>query len=224
VDLLVFTLLGAFAIGLAHTLEPCEDKAVVSLYALWGSERWREGLILVTLYGLGMTLIDTLLGFLSSFMGEFILKKYDWLFKATAGAITMMFGFFMIKGFSIVHVLHHHDGAGKSFPMYKNEKMLSSLFFGLVRGLPPCPIEIAILSWAAGIGNVLLGTLAVFIFGLGTTIGLIPLGFFMGCFAGAIKRTKASAYVPKITGLIVIIIGFILILSTFGFTTFIFPH
>ncbi|MGQ9513992.1 MAG: hypothetical protein ACUVTL_02930 [Thermoproteota archaeon] len=62
-------LFASFILGLAHTLEPCEDKTVVSLYVLWSSNGWNEGIVLVILFGLDMTLINTSLGFLFSSAG-----------------------------------------------------------------------------------------------------------------------------------------------------------
>ena len=210
------TLLGAFTLGLAHTLEPCEDKAVVSLYTLWGSTRWREGILLVVLYGLGMTLIDTTLGFTFSFLGVTLLEKSRDILQTVAGSITVAFGFFMLTGWSPIHMIHHHNGAARErLEVPERFGRSAALFFGLVRGLPPCPFELAVFLWAASVGNILLGTLTVFVFGMGTTVGLIPLGFVMGGLANAAKRTKYGTWIPKICGLTLVAIGILLIVSSF---------
>jgi len=204
----VATLAGAFVLGLAHTLEPCEDKAVVSLYALWGSERWREGIFLVVLYGLGMALIDASLGFLFAFVGVNLLESFKAILELIAGLITIVFGFFMLTGSSIVHVTHHHDRVSSSGPKVPGRlRMSTALLFGLVRGLPPCPFELAVFIWAASMGSVLIGTVTVFIFGLGTTAGLIPLGFLMGGISGVAKKTKYASWIPKISGFTIVAIG-----------------
>ena len=39
-----YTLLSAFLIGLIHVLEPCEDKAVASIYVAWASKKLKNGL------------------------------------------------------------------------------------------------------------------------------------------------------------------------------------
>jgi sulfite exporter TauE/SafE len=204
------TLIGAFTLGLAHTLEPCEDKAVVSLYTLWGSKRWAEGVFLVVLYGLGMALIDTVLGLVFAYLGASILMQIGGILRVVAGAITVVFGLFMILGAPHIHLIHHHDGVKEEAGMSSNFNRMTILALGLVRGLPPCPFELAILLWAASMGNILAGTLTVFVFGLGTTAGLIPLGVVMGGVAGVARRTSYGRWIPKICGLAMIGIGLVL--------------
>jgi len=213
------TILGAFTIGLAHSLVPCEDKAVVSLYALWGSERWREGILLVVLYGLGMMLINTCFGFAFALVGAGLFETFMGVketLEIVSGVITVAFGFFMLKGHSLVHLVHHHRRTTKEES--EETELLSfgksaALLFGLVRGLPPCPFELAAYLLASSMGNVLAGTAAVFMFGLGTTLGLIPIGFAMGGVARAAKRSRYSVLVPKVCGLIIMVIGVVIALS-----------
>jgi len=213
----VATLAGAFILGLAHTLEPCEDKAVVSLYALWSSERWREGILMVVLYGLGMALIDASFGFLFAFVGVNLLEAFKTILELIAGLITIVFGFFMFTGWSIVHITHHHDGVSSNGAKTSGRlRMSTALLFGLIRGLPPCPFELAVFIWAASMGSVLMGTVTVFIFGLGTTTGLIPLGFLMGGISGVAKKTKYAGWIPKISGFIIVAIG--IALTAFSLT------
>ena len=209
------TLIGAFILGLAHTLEPCEDKAVVSLYALWASEKWREGILMVVLYGLGMALIDTSLGFLFASVGVSLLEAFKAILELIAGLITIVFGFFMLTGWSIIHITHHHNGTSSSEAKTSERlRMSTALLLGLVRGLPPCPFELAVFIWAASMGSVLIGTITVFIFGLGTTAGLIPLGFLMGGISGIAKKTKYAGWIPKISGSAIVAIGIALIISS----------
>jgi len=207
------TLMGAFALGLAHTLEPCEDKAVVSLYSLWGSKKWAEGVFLVVLYGLGMALIDTALGFVFAYLGASLLTQIGGILRVVAGGITAVFGLFMVFGAPHIHLIHHHDGVKVTTELSSGFSRKTVLALGLVRGLPPCPFELAILLWAASMGNVLAGTLTVFVFGLGTTIGLIPLGIVMGGIAGLAKRTSYGQWIPKICGLTMVAIGLILAIA-----------
>ena len=61
-------------------------------------------------------------------------------------------------------------------------------------------------------------TATVFVFGLGTTVGLIPLGLIMGSVTGIISKTKYERFVPKISGLLMMCFGLFLILAPiFGF-------
>jgi sulfite exporter TauE/SafE len=207
-----FSLAVAFVVGLAHTLEPCEDKAVVSLFVFWAAKKLAQAVGLVVLYGLGMALADTAMGFVLSYVGVRWLDIIRTPLEITAGAITLIFGFFMLRGKELTHVGHHHGEAAAP----ANAKLLrwySILGFGIVRGLPPCPVEIAVLLWAASLGNVWHGTATVFVFGLGTTVGLIPLGLIMGGISNAISRTRYESLVPKITAILMMCFGLFLMLA-----------
>jgi sulfite exporter TauE/SafE len=211
-DLANLSLTAAFVVGLAHTLEPCEDKAIVSLFVFWATKKLAHAVGLVVLYGLGMTLADTAMGFVLSYVGVRWLDIVRTPLAVAAGAVTLIFGFFMLRGTELTHVGHHHGEAVAP----TNSKLLhwhSILGFGIVRGLPPCPVEIAVLLWAASLGNVWRGTATVFVFGLGTTVGLIPLGLIMGGISNAISRTRYESIVPKITAILMMCFGLFLMLA-----------
>jgi len=211
-DLANLSLAAAFVVGLAHTLEPCEDKAIVSLFVFWAAKKLSQAIGLVVLYGLGMALADTAMGFVLSYVGVRWLDIVRTPLEITAGAITIIFGFFMLRGKELTHVGHHHGEAAAP----ANSKLLhwhSILGFGIVRGLPPCPVEFAMLLWAASLGNVWRGTATVFVFGLGTTVGLIPLGLIMGGISNAISRTSYESLVPKITAILMMAFGLFLVLA-----------
>jgi len=207
------TFLGAFILGLAHTLEPCEDKAVVSLFIMWAARRLKEAMLLVILYGLGMTLIDTALGALSAYLGVSLLTQYGPVLRVAAGAITALFGLYVFIGAKGAHLLHHHGEASLPEVPSETPRALSVFALGLVRGLPPCPFELAVLAWAASMGSIWRGTLTVFVFGLGTTLGLIPLGLIMRGLAGAVGKSRYRFWIPKICGAIMMAMGIFLALS-----------
>ncbi len=206
------TLAAAFVVGLAHTLEPCEDKAIVSLFVFWATKRLAPAVGLVVLYGLGMALADTAMGFVLSYIGVRWLDVIRTPLEVAAGAITFIFGLFMLRGRGLGHIGHHH---GK-IVVPANPRPLSwygILGFGIIRGLPPCPIEIAVLMWAASLGDVWRGTATVFVFGLGTTVGLIPLGLIMGGLTTAISKTRYESFVPKISAILMMAFGVFLALA-----------
>jgi sulfite exporter TauE/SafE len=215
-DITNLSLGAAFIIGLAHTLEPCEDKVVVSLFIFWATKKLVHAIGLVVLYGLGMALVDTAMGFILSYVGVTWLEALKTPLELIAGAITVVFGVFMLMGRELAHIGHHH-GEAVADTNPKLTRWYSILGLGLVRGLPPCPIEAAILIWAASIGNIWLGTATVFVFGLGTTIGLIPLGLVMGSLTSIISKTRYERFVPKIAAILMIGLGlFIMLAPLFG--------
>lgn len=110
-DLANLTLAAAFVVGLAHTLEPCEDKAIVSLFVFWATKKLAQAVGLVVLYGLGMTMADTAMGFVLSYVGVRWLDIIRTPLEITAGAITLIFGFFMLRSKELAHVGHHHGEA-----------------------------------------------------------------------------------------------------------------
>jgi sulfite exporter TauE/SafE len=211
-DFANLSLAAAFVVGLAHTLEPCEDKAIVSLFVFWASKKLAQAIGLVVLYGLGMALADTAMGFLLSYVGVRWLDMFRTPLEIGAGVITLILGVFMLRGKELTHVGHHHGEA----VVPANSKLLrwySILGFGIVRGLPPCPLEIAMLLWAVSLGDVWRGTATIFVFGLGTTVGLIPLGLIMGGISNAISKTRYKSLVPKITAILMMCFGLFLVLA-----------
>ena len=205
-------LVTAFLLGLAHTLEPCEDKAVISLFVFWATKKLVHAIGLVVLYGLGMALVDTIMGFILSYVGVTWLEAIKTPLEITAGAITVVFGIFMLWGGELTHLGHHHgEAAADAKP--KLTRWYTIFGLGMLRGLPPCPIEVAVLIWAASIGNIWLGTATVFVFGLGTTIGLIPLGLIMGSLTSVISKTRYERFVPRIAAILMIGLGLFLVLA-----------
>lgn len=212
IQLTEYTLLSAFIIGLMHVLEPCEDKAIASIYVVWASKKLKESLVLIFLYGLGMVAIDTLIGFSISFIGVSFLQNFQPYFRISAAIFTIMFGLLTIFK---SHMFESHCYI-KMFKDVKPRSKKSILMFGLVRGLPLCPIEIGILLWAASAGSVLYGTLLVLSFSIGTMISLIPFGIgARGILSIVEKRAgkRIKMLVPFIVGLIIILMGIVLLIE-----------
>lgn len=213
-----FNLLAAFILGLAHTLEPCEDKAVVSFLTIWGSERWKQGIMLVILYGLAMTLVNTTLVAIFSIIGAKYIEGLEIYLAVGASIIMIIFGIVMIWGKHFphfAHLTHHHGKEGEACEktLLPDKERTSTVFLlGMIRGIPYCPVEVAVVLWAISIGSVLAGATVMVMFGLGTTIDLIPLGFIMGGIAQKAKKTKYKKYIPTICGLAFIIFGIALII------------
>lgn len=229
----VFTITAAFVLGLAHTLEPCEDKVIVSILTVWGSKKWKDSIPLVILYGLGMTLINTLLGIVFIYLGAEVLEGLEKYIAIIAGVIFISFGVFMFWGKhfpKITGILHHHTHQherGEICVFDKIERKSKKHFFdktkrnvllaGFIRGLPYCPIETAVVLWAVSTGRLLDGAAIIFTFGIATTVGLIPIGLLFGTIAQKTKDSKYGKYAEKLCSLAIIIVGAILlILTIFG--------
>jgi len=198
------TLTSAFIIGLLHVLEPCEDKAVASIYATMIGKNTKKILFLVFLYGLGMMIADTSLGLIFGFLGAQYLSQFSRQLEIIAASFTVAFGLLV---FMHTHKLESHCYI-KGFGGFKGD--MSILLFGIVRGLPPCPIEMAILVMATSTNSVLYGGLLVAVFGLGTMISLLPFGLAVGGVLSVIRKrygNKAEELIPKISGIVISLIG-----------------
>ncbi|MDD5496427.1 MAG: sulfite exporter TauE/SafE family protein [Candidatus Omnitrophica bacterium] len=204
------TLTSAFVIGLLHVLEPCEDKAVASLYATAIGKNTRRILFLVFLYGLGMMIADTALGVIFGYVGAHLLASISKQLEIIASSLTIAFGLLV---FSHTHELESHCYA-KGFKGMRGD--LSMLTFGIIRGLPPCPIEMAILVMAASTKSALKGGLLVAVFGIGTLISLLPFGLAVGGILTIVKKRfgeKAEHLIPKISGIAISLIGLIMLIK-----------
>lgn len=202
------TLGSAFAIGLLHVLEPCEDKAVASLYATIIGKNTKRIVYLVMLYGLGMMIADTALGVIFGFLGAQYLAKFSKYLEIIAASFTVAFG---IMVFAHTHELESHC-LTKESGILKGD--MSMLVFGIIRGLPPCPIEMAILVMAAATKSALYGGLLVAVFGLGTMLSLLPFGFAVGGILTLVKKRfgeKAEHVIPRVCGAAISVIGLVML-------------
>ena len=198
-------------IGLLHVLEPCEDKAVASLYATAIGKNTKKILFLVFLYGLGMMIADTALGVIFGFLGAQYLAKFSRQLEIAASSFTIAFGLLV---FSHSHELESHCYI-KGFAGVKGD--MSILLFGIIRGLPPCPIEMAILVMAASTKSALHGGLLVASFGLGTLVSLLPFGFAVGGILTIVRKKfgeKAEHLIPKISGAVISLIGLVMLVKS----------
>jgi len=205
------TLGSAFLIGLLHVLEPCEDKAVASLYATIIGKNTGKILFLVFLYGLGMMIADTVLGVIFGYIGAEYLGRFSKQLEIVAASFTIAFGLLV---FSHTHKLESHCYI-KGFAGARGD--LSIFLFGIIRGLPPCPIEMAILVMAASTKSALYGGLLVAVFGFGTLISLLPFGLAVGGILTLIKKRygeQAEALIPKISGIAISLIGIFMLIKT----------
>lgn len=205
------TLTSAFLIGLLHVLEPCEDKPIAALYASVIGKNTKKILFLVFLYGVGMMIADTLLGVIFGYIGAQYLAKLSKQLEIIASSFTIAFGLLV---FSHTHKLESHCYV-KGFKGLRAD--VSILLFGIIRGLPPCPIEMAILVMAASTKSALHGGLLVAVFSFGTLVSLLPFAFAVGGILNFVRRRygeKAEHLIPKLSGAVISLIGFLMLIKS----------
>ena len=93
-DIGTMSLAGAFLVGLAHVFQPCEDKAIVAAFVMGAARKVASAVRAVVFYGLGITLVNTCLGFVFSCAGSALIEMYETPLKITAGLVTITFGLY----------------------------------------------------------------------------------------------------------------------------------
>jgi len=202
------SLVGAFLLGLAHTLHPCEDKGVASMIVTWAGKRLWDAILLMSLYGLGTTLINATMGAVAAYIGASLFMRYGPILKVIAGAFIALFGLWMLSGRG-----EHSYTSPVEEGRLRSMTAWSVFLAAIVGGLPICPFELTVLTWVASVGNVWHGVLMVLTFGLGTTLGLIPWGLAIGGLGALARKKGYSAWIPRITGMITIGLGTFIALS-----------
>ncbi len=202
------SIMGAFVLGLLHTLHPCEDKGVASMIATWAGKRLKDAILLVILYGVGTTLINTVMGVIAGYVGSLLFVRYGPLFKTIAGAAIALFGLWILRGGG-----EHAFASSVEEEKLRSKTARSVFLMAIVGGLPICPFELTILTWVASVGDVWRGVLIVLAFGLGTTIGLVPWGFAVGGLGELARRMGYEAWIPKIMGILIMAMGAFTVLS-----------
>jgi cytochrome c biogenesis protein CcdA len=209
------SLAGAFFVGLAHVFQPCEDKAIVAAFVMGASKRMARAIPAVILYGLGITVVNTLLGFVFSYAGVALIEEYETLLKVIAGVVTIAFGLYMLSRFGHLHVGQHEGEADLGRAEARPPGAVHMVGVGLVRGMALCPVELAVLTWALSTGDVMRGTLMLLLFGLGTTVSLVPVAVVIGGLAFASRGSRYGEWLPRIAPLAMILIGVFLTVSPF---------
>lgn len=209
----------AFLVGLAHPIEHYDDVLIISLFSASATRRLRQAIIFVALYGLGMALINSILGGISGFIGEVLLEGYEFILRLTVGVITAMIGLVILFNIEYAHKIHHHIGYkhGKIPAKEINPKIsaLSIFSLGIARELVPYPLELIVLSWAVATGDIVRGVILLLAYSLGATSSLIPFALFATGLSSLVKREHYALWVSRISALSLVFFGLLLALFTF---------
>jgi len=201
-------LIGFLILGIMHTLEPCADKAIVTVYATgFSTGKAKRAITLVLIFGVGMAVSYMMLGVVSAFIGEALIKQVFNPVQILASIVTIMFGVYLLS----VHKEeekcpgeHHHRSFGGVIPA---GSPVSAFALGALCGAEPCPLELAAYVWAASAADVLTGLTRMLVFSIGSFIGLLPLALVAGGLSGMFKKAVGERATSKIAGLTLVVIG-----------------
>ncbi len=220
----VFVFWPGFTLGILHSLQPCEDKAIFSFYALGVSKDWREAFKMINLYGAGLLTSNLLIGLLASIVGlAFFPFISPMAASIMAGIATLIAGSYML--YSIYKASYDpHSSQKKEIGTALTRKTNSAYTLGVLAGIPPCVMEIQIYMKAtvfAAAYGIPVAIFAVLMFSIGTWIGLYPLGVLGLVGSKAKKHSQSPWTIEKISAWFLIALGAIyIILALFGIYLF----
>jgi len=161
---------------------------------------------------LGFTVIFMIMGLSASFLGQ-IFAQNRMLLLRISGVVMILFGLNMMGILKLSFI--------KMPSLIKQPKTVSSFFSAFIMGLAfaagwtPCfgPVLASIVLYAGATSTVSQGVVLLLVYSLGMAIPFLLTALFINTFNKLLDKTeKFIKYVPKISGVILIIFG-LLILS-----------
>ena len=172
----------------------------------------RQKVILSTLfYVAGFSFVFILFGASASFLGG-VAKQYAWVVRYLGGGIILIFGLHLlgiinIKGFNFEKRIHL-----KKKPLHLMGTFVIGMAFGA--GWTPCigPMLGSILIVAGSQDTVLKGVFLLAVYSAGLGIPFLIMSYFINSILDFMKRaTKFIGVINKISGILLIVIGLLLI-------------
>ncbi|MBW9223866.1 cytochrome c biogenesis protein CcdA [Methanothermococcus sp. SCGC AD-155-E23] len=210
-------LLLIFISGVFTALGPCVLSVlpVVFTYTFGISESKREAFIVSLFFVLGFSIVFSLLGAISSIFGM-LLEIYK--LKYVAGILAIVLGLLIIfkKGFSFRLKKNFFSKVKIDKSISLRYKVLTSFILGLSYGVGAnvCadPILAGILTYVSTRSDVIFGVLALFVYAMGYGLPIILLSVIGVEGKEVFQKFANSNLVSFISGFILIVLGFFVIL------------
>ncbi len=226
------SLFAAFTAGIISFISPCVLPLIpaylsfisgVSVEEMKSRDRKSQALKKVSvntiLFVLGFSVVFVALGASATFVGDFLLSKLS-LFNKIAGAIIMLLGLHLLGVFRIRFLNYEKRFHTRSKPLGPLGSFLVGLAFAF--GWTPCigPILAGILLLASNQDTVINGVvlLSAYSLGLGIPFFVTAVSFhtFLSVFGWMKKHFRT---VEIISGLFLIVIGFLIFIGSFSALT-----
>ncbi len=176
----------------------------------------RQKVILATLaYISGFSFIFILFGASASFMGGLI-SKFSWLIRYIGGGVIIIFGLHLLGVVNIKTLNFEKRIHLSEKPMHLMGTFVIGMAFGA--GWTPCigPLLGSILIVAGSQETVLQGVVLLTLYSAGLAIPFLIISFFINRILEIMRGAKkALLYVNKISGVLLIILGILLITDKF---------
>jgi len=219
VDLIIIFLSGLFT-----ALGPCVITILpIALTYTFGVSKNRfDGLIISITFVLGFALLFSLMGALSSYIGNILSLYY---LKYIAAFITIFFGIILLLGGNLKFTFRSSKiGLERFINKIKEDipmgyKVILSFIIGIVYGFSAnvCadPVLASILSYTATKGDVIFGFISLFVYSIGFGIPIILLSIISVESKMLImeKIGKRGNIINKLSGALLILLGFYIFVS-----------
>ena len=169
---------------------------------------------------LGFTLIFVLFGLFAISLAKLIGPNYRQILSRIGAVIIIFFGLNLLGVFKLKFL---QQTINLKFPRYMTPGSKRSSFLlgvSLAFGWSPCigPILGSILTLTFNVSTVYSGVLMMLVFSIGLAVPFILTAIFIGEFTGFIKKIEsATVWISKLSGLILIFIGVLLMTNYFGY-------
>jgi len=201
---------------------PCEDKAIFCFWSFGISKNWKNSMLILMRYGIGLMIANCTIGILTS------LFSLIFTFIPTENYVNNFFGALIsciVSVYMLIYIITHryapHSKYADELKMDIDwNRKRTPYVFGILAGLPPCIFEILIytqcFTWTLSYG-LISGLLTIISFSVGTFLGLFPLAI-ISEFGSKRRRTNTerSSKVSLIMIILIIIFNIIIL----GFSIF----
>jgi sulfite exporter TauE/SafE len=215
----------SFTFGLLHTLLPCEDKAIFGFHAFGVSKNVFDALKFVGVFALGVMTVNNLIGFGFAVLGNIfsLIPFMIIIAEYISPVFCILLGAILYYRLVKYHKGDDHQASPYTLKVRKN--LLAIYLLGILTGLPPCPFEYAmyVSAFTVGASGFYYGVLNMFLFTVGTVLGLFILALILRSFK-EVSRFSHNDLVQKVA--LIVLIGFgtvALVLAIFGFPIIIKP-
>ena len=206
------TFLIIFSAGLFTSLGPCSLSLMPITIAYIGGSKDKNNQKKILSFCSGVIFSLVLLGALSGFFG----KIYGQLPHVFTTGISI---FAIIMGLNLLGIIRFQLPNSPNFKFIENRvpsflvPMVTGAAFGLASS--PCitPVLATLLAWVSQAKNPLISIIFLFFFGLGQVMPLIIVGFTTDNLRRLLEFRKFSQIIPTFSGLILISLGLLNIVS-----------
>jgi len=216
----------AFIAGLLSFLSPCVLPLIPAYFSFItglsvdeltaDNKKIRQKVIISTLaYVAGFSFIFILFGASASFLGG-LASQYSWVIRYIGGGIILIFGLHLLGIINIMGFQFEKRFHVKKKPLHLFGTFVIGMAFGA--GWTPCigPMLGSILIVASNQETVLKGVWLLAVYSAGLAIPFILISIFINSMLAFMKRaTKLIGILNKVSGILLILIGLLLIFDKF---------